>query len=88
MTASSLYGQSKDGEDVHRRVAQFIAEHVRPGQRVYEDQKAANRDPWAVPPVIEDLKPGPGRRGFGTSSCPTSVTAPACRTWTMRRSPS
>jgi len=56
MTTSNLYGTSSEGHDYHRRVATFIEEHVRPGQEIYDAQRAANVDRWAVPPIIEELK--------------------------------
>lgn len=56
MKTSPLYPMSDAGREYYRRVADFVNQHIRPGQKIYDMQRAANPDRWAVPPVMEELK--------------------------------
>jgi acyl-CoA dehydrogenase len=42
----------------------FMDEHVYPAEAVFEEQVAAAQNPWARPPVMEDLKAEARRRGL------------------------
>ncbi len=49
-------------EELRTRIAQFLDEHVYPAETVLAEQIAASEDPWATPPVVEDLKAEARRR--------------------------
>ncbi|GAA0924214.1 acyl-CoA dehydrogenase family protein [Virgisporangium aurantiacum] len=42
--------------ELHEKLTDFMAEHVYPAEAVFEEQLAAQSDPWSRPPVIEYLK--------------------------------
>ena len=42
--------------ELHEKLTDFMAEHIYPAEPVFEEQVAAQSDPWARPPVIEHLK--------------------------------
>ena len=45
-----------------------MAEHIYPNERRFY-QEAERLGPWAVHPVVEELKPLARRRAYGTCSC-------------------
>src|SRR6478672_11222702 len=45
---------SSEARALHDRLAAFLAEHVYPNERRYEEQVAAER--WRPPPLVEELK--------------------------------
>ncbi|KAK0137778.1 Acyl-CoA dehydrogenase family member 11 [Merluccius polli] len=57
---SRLFLQSPQGQEVLRRVKDFMREHILPAQKevaeYYERHTAASPQHWETPPVIEDLK--------------------------------
>jgi acyl-CoA dehydrogenase len=42
--------------DLRTRVEAFCDEHIYPNEPVFEEQIAASDDPWATPPIMEELK--------------------------------
>ncbi|GIJ69586.1 acyl-CoA dehydrogenase family protein [Virgisporangium ochraceum] len=42
--------------ELHEKLTDFMAEHIYPAEPVFDEQVAAQSDPWARPPVIEHLK--------------------------------
>src|ERR1700760_2165854 len=42
----------------------FMDEHVYPAEAVFEEQAAGAENPWARPPVMEELKAEARRRGL------------------------
>ena len=42
--------------ELHEKLTDFMAEHIYPAEAVFEEQLAAQSDPWSRPPVIEYLK--------------------------------
>lgn len=51
-------------EDLRERLLAFMAEHVRPAERVAEEQRAALASPWDTPAVVEELKAEARRQGL------------------------
>jgi acyl-CoA dehydrogenase len=51
-------------EELHGRLADFVAERVDPAEVVYAEQVAASGDPHFHPPVMEDLKAEARARGL------------------------
>ncbi len=43
-------------EDLRKRLLAFMAEHVYPAESVFARQVAEQVDPWARPPIVEQLK--------------------------------
>jgi acyl-CoA dehydrogenase len=50
--------------DYQERLLEFMDAHVHPAEPVYAAQAAERTDPWATPPVIEDLKAEARKRGL------------------------
>jgi len=57
--------------DLRRRVSDFIEEHVYPNERRYYDE-AEKLGPWAVYPVVEELKPKARAAGLWNLFLPAS----------------
>ncbi|HKS49597.1 MAG TPA: acyl-CoA dehydrogenase family protein [Amycolatopsis sp.] len=51
-------------EELRAKLAEFLDEHIYPAEPVFERQLAERTDPWATPPVVEDLKAEARRRGL------------------------
>ena len=63
-----FYEQSQKVSELKHRLQSFMDRHVYPNEeRFYRE--AEELGPWKVYPVVEELKPRPGRRGSGTCSC-------------------
>ncbi|MDN3351109.1 acyl-CoA dehydrogenase family protein [Actinomadura sp. DC4] len=50
--------------DYQERLLEFMDAHVYPAEPVYAAQAAERTDPWATPPVIEELKAEARKRGL------------------------
>jgi acyl-CoA dehydrogenase len=50
------FGYDERTEELRARLLEFMDAHVYPAEPVYAAQTAERDDPWAAPPVIEDLK--------------------------------
>jgi acyl-CoA dehydrogenase len=53
-----------DTERMRDKLLAFMTEHVYPAEAVFAEQAADAEDPWARPPVMEDLKSEARRRGL------------------------
>ncbi|GAA0222420.1 acyl-CoA dehydrogenase family protein [Saccharothrix mutabilis subsp. mutabilis] len=51
-------------EELRQKLLRFMDEHVHPAEEVAHRQLAQAADPWARPPVIEDLKAEARRQGL------------------------
>ena len=51
-------------KELQDRLLAFMAEHVYPAEAVFAQQVATAADPWARPPVVEELKAEARRRGL------------------------
>ncbi|KDN22984.1 acyl-CoA dehydrogenase family protein [Amycolatopsis rifamycinica] len=49
-------------EELRGRLLEFMDSHVYPAEPVFERQLAERDDPWAIPPVVEELKAEARRR--------------------------
>ncbi|MFG2037052.1 acyl-CoA dehydrogenase family protein [Dactylosporangium sp. NPDC048998] len=58
------FGFDERTAELHERLTDFMEEEVYPAERVLEEQTAALDDPWARPPIIEDLKRSARERGL------------------------
>jgi acyl-CoA dehydrogenase len=58
------FGFDATTSDYRDRLLEFMDSHVYPAEPVYAAQAAERTDPWATPPVIEDLKAEARRRGL------------------------
>jgi acyl-CoA dehydrogenase len=54
---------------------EFMDSHIYPAEPVFAGQIAANEDPWAIPPVIEELKTEARKRGLWNLFLPGSAGA-------------
>jgi acyl-CoA dehydrogenase len=50
--------------DYQERLLEFMDAHVYPAEPVYAAQAAERTDPWATPPVVEELKAEARKRGL------------------------
>ncbi len=50
------FGFSDKVKDLRARLEEFMAAHVYPNERVFEEQHAASDDRWTTPPIMEELK--------------------------------
>ncbi|QEN12026.1 acyl-CoA dehydrogenase [Mycobacterium sp. ELW1] len=51
------FAMSAKGADYHKRLTEFMVEHVFPAEKSYEEYRAAaGPNDFTVPPVVEDLK--------------------------------
>jgi acyl-CoA dehydrogenase len=50
--------------ELHEQLTDFMDEEVYPAEPVFEAQAAAQADPWARPPVVEELKRAARERGL------------------------
>jgi acyl-CoA dehydrogenase len=50
--------------DYQERLLEFMDAHVYPAEPVYAAQAAERADPWATPPVVEELKAEARKRGL------------------------
>ncbi|MET7398581.1 acyl-CoA dehydrogenase family protein [Dactylosporangium sp. NPDC005572] len=50
--------------ELHEQLTDFMEEEVYPAEHVFEQQVSSQDDPWARPPVIEDLKRSARDRGL------------------------
>ncbi|EOD69714.1 acyl-CoA dehydrogenase family protein [Amycolatopsis vancoresmycina] len=51
-------------EELRGKLLEFMDSHVHPAEPVFEQQLAERDDPWAIPPVVEELKAEARRRGL------------------------
>ncbi|MGI5244458.1 acyl-CoA dehydrogenase family protein [Dactylosporangium sp. CA-139066] len=58
------FGFDERTAELHERLTDFMEEEVYPAEAVMEQQLASAADPWARPPVIEDLKRAARGRGL------------------------
>ena len=66
--------QSERSRELAGRIQSFMAEHIYPNERRFY-QEAERLGPWAVHPVVEELKPLAQRPVCGTCSCPRTRAA-------------
>jgi acyl-CoA dehydrogenase len=59
-------------EELRERLLAFMDEHVYPAERVFAEQVAAAEDPWARPPVVQELKREARARGLWNLFLPHS----------------
>ncbi|PND56198.1 acyl-CoA dehydrogenase [Mycobacterium sp. ENV421] len=51
------FAMSAKGADYHKRLTEFMVEHVFPAEKIYDEyREAAGPGDFTVPPVVEDLK--------------------------------
>jgi hypothetical protein len=60
--------QSERSRELTGRVRSFMAEHIYPNERRFY-QEAKRLGPWAIHPVVEELKPSQKSLVCGTFSC-------------------
>ena len=59
------FAMSAKAIDYHRRLSDFMTEHVFPGEAAYDDyRREAGADDHSVPPIIEELKSKAKQRGL------------------------
>jgi acyl-CoA dehydrogenase len=58
------FGFDQRTAELHEALDDFLAERVFPAEPVFAAQVAAAGDPWARPPVVEELKAEARRRGL------------------------
>ncbi|MDQ7803038.1 acyl-CoA dehydrogenase family protein [Amycolatopsis sp. A133] len=51
-------------EELRGQLLEFMDSHVYPAEPVFERQLAERDDPWAIPPVVEELKAEARKRGL------------------------
>ncbi|MEV7094915.1 acyl-CoA dehydrogenase family protein [Amycolatopsis sp. NPDC051045] len=51
-------------EELRGRLLEFMDSHIYPAEPVFEQQLAERDDPWAIPPVVEELKAEARQRGL------------------------
>ncbi|WP_410573886.1 acyl-CoA dehydrogenase family protein [Amycolatopsis sp. cmx-4-61] len=51
-------------EELRGQLLEFMDSHIYPAEPVFEQQLAERDDPWAIPPVVEELKAEARRRGL------------------------
>ncbi|KDF00064.1 acyl-CoA dehydrogenase [Mycolicibacterium aromaticivorans JS19b1 = JCM 16368] len=57
MVAVMDFAMSAKGADYHKRLTEFMVEHVFPAEKVYDEyREAAGPGDFTVPPVVEELK--------------------------------
>ena len=56
MSNDSLFPISTRSRDLHRRVRAFMRERVLPADRLFHEQVESGPNPWATPPILEELK--------------------------------
>ena len=63
------------GHVKRERLEAFMDVHIYPNEARFF-RESMELGPWAVWPVVEELKPLAARPGCGTCSCPTPATVP------------
>jgi acyl-CoA dehydrogenase len=66
------FGFDERTAELHEKLTDFMDEEVYPAEAVLERQLASAEDPWARPPVIEDLKRAARERGLWNLFLPDS----------------
>ncbi len=51
-------------EELREKLLEFMDSHVYPAEPVFEQQLAEREDPWAIPPVMDELKAEARKRGL------------------------
>jgi acyl-CoA dehydrogenase len=51
-------------EELRGKLLEFMDSHIYPAEPVFERQLAERDDPWAIPPVVEELKVEARKRGL------------------------
>ena len=51
-------------EELRGKLLEFMDSHIYPAEPVFEQQLAERDDPWAIPPVVEELKTEARKRGL------------------------
>ncbi|MEU4525146.1 acyl-CoA dehydrogenase family protein [Amycolatopsis sp. NPDC024027] len=51
-------------EELRGQLLEFMDSHIYPAEPVFEQQLAERDDPWAIPPVVEELKAEARKRGL------------------------
>ena len=51
-------------EELRGKLLEFMDSHIYPAEAVFEQQLAEREDPWAIPPVVEELKAEARKRGL------------------------
>ena len=51
-------------EELRGKLLEFMDSHIYPAEAVFEEQLAASADPWATPPIVEELKAEARKRGL------------------------
>ncbi|MFE6777660.1 acyl-CoA dehydrogenase family protein [Streptomyces sp. NPDC057702] len=58
------FGYDARTEELRDRLLAFMDEHVYPAEALAREQRAAQADPWAQPPVVSELRREARRRGL------------------------
>ena len=66
--------QSARSAELAASICEFMAEHIYPNERRFY-QEAERLGPWAVYPVVEELKPRARAAVCGIFSCPRMCPA-------------
>src|SRR5690242_5691858 len=65
MVTDMDFAMSAKAQDYHKRLSEFMTEHVFPAEAEYERHRTEmGHDDHSVPPVIEDLKAQARERGL------------------------
>jgi acyl-CoA dehydrogenase len=56
MSNDSLFPISVRARELHERVRAFMRERVLPADRLFHEQVESGPNPWAAPPILEELK--------------------------------
>src|SRR5262245_27862760 len=62
-------------EELRARLLEFMDSHIYPAEPVYASQAATQDDPWAAPPVIDELKAAARAAGLWNLFLPGSDVA-------------
>lgn len=58
------FGYDARTEELRERLNAFMDEFVYPAEPVFDSQMASARDPWGIPPIVEELKAEARKRGL------------------------
>ena len=75
------FAMSAKAADYHKRLTEFMVDHVVPAEETYDAYRAAaGPGDFTVPPVVEELKTKARNAGCGTYSCPPNPDLPTSNT--------
>jgi acyl-CoA dehydrogenase len=58
------FGYDARTQELREQLTAFMAEHIYPAEPVFEQQLEERDDPWATPPIVDDLKAEARKRGL------------------------